>query len=290
MEEFDEQKDEKELCAWNEWKVVCSIHGCSEPNASILKERVFNAFFRKINFVSLGKVQINIDKKNDFANDFDCGIIEKALSPTSPLNYKDHVWRKMKDSPDEPLKVIRGDLVGKKGIINEIAEKYMRENYPWRKCEKVIDGKRKKFYTIFPSMQEKANGAENGLTWEERIQSIPLWTTPEFSSEEEINEFRTFIKEKFNDVQSIILLAKLSDISLDNKFVLQYTDLRKSRIYEIWEDVQAMSKRMMGDFPELRTAEGVKVFMEVLFDKISTEKSRKPLLSMIERKFPFLRS
>ena len=32
------------------------------------------------------------DYRVNWAHEFDCGIIEKANSPTSPKNYKDHTW------------------------------------------------------------------------------------------------------------------------------------------------------------------------------------------------------
>jgi len=71
----------------------------------------------------------------DWAHEFDCGIIEKAKSPTSPKNYKDHTWECISRSNDKPLKVIRGQLLGPVSIINEIAERFLRRNYPqiWEK-------------------------------------------------------------------------------------------------------------------------------------------------------------
>ena len=62
-------------------------------------------------------------------DEFDCGIIEKANSPTSPKNYKDHTWKCIQQSDDPPLKIIRGQLLGFQGIINEIAERFLRNNF-----------------------------------------------------------------------------------------------------------------------------------------------------------------
>ena len=80
-------------------------------------------------------------RKNDWrmfwAYEFDHGIEEKAKSPTSPKNYKDHTWECIKRSNDPPLKVIRGQLLGKHGIINEIAERYLRD-YHYELWNKLV--------------------------------------------------------------------------------------------------------------------------------------------------------
>ena len=69
------------------------------------------------------------DYRINWAHEFDCGIIEKANSPTSPKNYKDHTWECIQRSDDPPLKIIRGQLLGVQGIINEIAERFLRNNF-----------------------------------------------------------------------------------------------------------------------------------------------------------------
>ena len=69
------------------------------------------------------------DYRVNWAHEFDCGIIEKANSPTSPKNYKDHTWECIQRSDDPPLKIIRGQLLGFQGIINEIAERFLRNNF-----------------------------------------------------------------------------------------------------------------------------------------------------------------
>lgn len=69
------------------------------------------------------------DYRVNWAHEFDCGIIEKTNSPTSPKNYKDHTWECIQRSDDPPLKIIRGQLLGFQGIINEIAERFLRNNF-----------------------------------------------------------------------------------------------------------------------------------------------------------------
>lgn len=72
---------------------------------------------------------IQHDFRVDWAHEFDCGIIEKANSEKSPKNYKDLTWECIARSDDPPLKIIRGKLLGHLGIINEIAERYLRNNF-----------------------------------------------------------------------------------------------------------------------------------------------------------------
>ena len=69
------------------------------------------------------------DYRVNWAHEFDCGIIEKADSPTRPKNYKDHTWECIQRSDDPPLKIIGGLLLGFLGIINEIAERFLRNNF-----------------------------------------------------------------------------------------------------------------------------------------------------------------
>ena len=69
------------------------------------------------------------DYRVNWAHEFDCGIREKANSRTSPKNYKDHTWECIQRSDDPPLKIIRGQLLGFQGIINEIAERFLRNNF-----------------------------------------------------------------------------------------------------------------------------------------------------------------
>ena len=75
----------------------------------------------------------------DWACEFDAGIVEKANISKTSKNYKDHTWECILRSDDPPLKIIRGQLVGPKGIINEIAERFLRCNYPqiWEKQSSV---------------------------------------------------------------------------------------------------------------------------------------------------------
>ena len=45
-----EEKNNLVLKAWNEWKIICSILGCSLENRKLLLQEVGNAFRKKIFF------------------------------------------------------------------------------------------------------------------------------------------------------------------------------------------------------------------------------------------------
>ena len=82
------------------------------------------------------------DKYSMWALTFDMGVINTP-PPGSKIpdeygeaeitelqkRYKDYVWNLKATSPDPPLKVIRGKLTGPLSIMNEIAERYLRENH-----------------------------------------------------------------------------------------------------------------------------------------------------------------
>lgn len=206
MNDRNKEWNEKSLTAWNQWKSICSICGCSDEYKHILMIEVVNAFQKKLHSVIGNQLdslfsdsyeattageekterailpsqsgelpsdgsfyhsedfdEKDIDKDKDledlitpedanelnpddaenqeqgnkteklfrvdWAHEFDCGIIEKANSGKSPKNYKDHTWECINRSDDPPLKIIRGQLLGHLGIINEIAERFLRNNF-----------------------------------------------------------------------------------------------------------------------------------------------------------------
>lgn len=239
MSNDNKEWNEKSLLAWNQWKAICSICGCSDEYRHILMMEVANAFKKKLHSVigyqldslfsddyktnaaeeanaeqnilpsqsgmlpsdrsfyhsedfdkndigddkeledavspedtgepqpddepdsddeqsdsvdsvdgdknpndAMPKDVLPKDAKNqaqwsmagrrfrvDWAHEFDCGIIEKTNSEKSPKNYKDHTWECISRSDDPPLKIIRGQLLGFVGVINEIAERFLRNNF-----------------------------------------------------------------------------------------------------------------------------------------------------------------
>lgn len=155
-------KNKAEWDAWLEWKRVCSVNGCSVDNRRILSNVVFNAFCRKLQFVSQiiyndwkrgGKLE---ESRDEFIQEFDTGIeIKKhegvlaemrrargeepqreetltTASPTSkvrltvsPKDYKSLAFNRALTQPDDPLRAFRGALVGPQGIINSIVEHFL---------------------------------------------------------------------------------------------------------------------------------------------------------------------
>ncbi len=126
-----EEQNAAILEAWCEWKRICSILLCDELNRSLLAKEVAKAFVRKLNGALGDNVRLigesELERKK-LAHEFDCGIIEKADLAKTKKNYKDYIWLKLSNSEDPPLKIIRGGLIGTHGIINEIVEKWLKDN------------------------------------------------------------------------------------------------------------------------------------------------------------------
>ena len=160
----DEQlaKNAAEWTAWLEWKRICSVLGCSPNNRSILSRVVFQAFKRKLAKVSCTihdqwqKEGTLSARRDDFIQEFDVGIEikkkegdlarehaargekprrEETLTTSSPYSerrvivspkdYKAHAFNLALKQPNDPLRAIRGQLVGELGIINAIVEHYL---------------------------------------------------------------------------------------------------------------------------------------------------------------------
>lgn len=123
------ERNDKSLKAWCQWKEICSILGCRPEAKSLLAQEVGDAFRKKLNYTvgprAYGHLN-GVSCNEDFAQEFDVGIIEKAYIAKTRKNYKDVVWQCIAVSDDPPLKVIRGKLIGNSGVINGIVEKWLR--------------------------------------------------------------------------------------------------------------------------------------------------------------------
>ena len=174
MNKPDVEKNDLSLCAWKEWKKICAVADCSKLSRRILAREIFDAFRRKIvrtfprhSSIILwqipileddGETKTKMNANNEdsvamfWANEFDVGIIQQpvpqwAIAETGGLlkDYKDFIWFKAERSEDPDLKVIRGKLTGQRGIINEIAEHYVRDNHWlfWENYREHANSKRK---------------------------------------------------------------------------------------------------------------------------------------------------
>ena len=153
-----EKRNRAALAAWNSWKEVCWVAGIGKSldgkkaigtseQANILRTEIERGFRRKIDpfWNQLANESGNsVLDDLDYADVFDNKIVEyetvdrvdkrsSVYADSTRIRkkkaWKDFVWSSVAASEDEPLKVIRGKLIGKEGVINQIVEEWLMENY-----------------------------------------------------------------------------------------------------------------------------------------------------------------
>lgn len=220
-------------------------------------------------------------KKNsrvDWAHEFDCGIIEKANSETSPKNYKDHTWECIKRSDDPPLKIIRGQLLGRLGIINEIAERFLRNNFHGKWVEYI--GHMKQI-----SFQEPLNSDEKGEEEAGTLADIiPGDDPPPQLDPSERNYLRECFKGLFTNDNAAILLVHLSNLSIAMPELRNYVGL--SSVSPLYDRFNNVILRKIFALPEeclqaLRTPGAGKFLISLLIEQIKPEKEASLLLQKV---------
>lgn len=231
MDESEEQKkrNDAELKAWCEWKEICAILKCSPKAQEILSGRVWVAFNRKLYACTHGQrfLESSAEGRREAASWFDAGIIEKANFDKTKKNYKDDPWLKASKSPDPPLKVIRGNLIGAVGIINLIVEKWLGYNGYKESCgvwyqPNSLEGK----------VEEKSETApdKSRVQIEDELRggafdSVDIWLD---NGREEIV---SCLKKAFNASDAAIQVAIANNLSITTDERLQaFTGIGKSMI------------------------------------------------------------
>ncbi len=265
------------LQAWCEWKEICSIGGCNEDFRFVLANEVAGAFRRKLHTLlgaSFEMVSSSELGAACLAHEFDCGIIEKAELAKTKKNYKDYVWLSIGKSDDPPLKVIRGLLVGPRGLINEIVENWLKSN-GWVISSRTDPetGKRTDVCYRPASVEEKEEkrgdpSAEEGpdseqpMTSDKRGHLVTSFepepqpgkandlTAPDTEGAEELDrwlddlDYEAAFREVFDVADAVILFAKAFKLSptTDEK-VLAFAGIKRG----------AVSKRTQGYEDKVRT-------------------------------------
>lgn len=151
-----EVRNARALEAWNAWKEVCWVSGVGRSldgkppigtleQAEILRSEIERGFRRK---VCPYRTQLEDEQGKgilddfDFANEFDNKLVEFETVERLDKRFhegegrvrkkkawKDVIWAAAKSSADDPLKVIRGKLIGSMGVINQVVEEWLAETY-----------------------------------------------------------------------------------------------------------------------------------------------------------------
>ena len=293
MTAYSKEENNKVLEAWNEWKTVCSILGCSQEHSLLLAKLVGNSFRQK-----LARVIHNPHPVEDIrtcAHEFDMGIIEKATNPgmdkrtgleRTKKNYKDVAWQKCEESNDTPLKVIHGVLIGPQGIINDIVESYGEKEYGYDWLNKA--GKR--FLVHHQSINAPVEGNNGSTTeWGDFINDL---CTPPQSLDDSEMELINQEAQKYTPQEAAILLASLADLAMTEPTLLAFIDRRKTwaseKIIEIrtrlglfleacfskesFLQIQVLTQIKKLFFMKLAAEKGASEFLSMLKDKMSKNK------------------
>lgn len=296
-----DKKNKEELKAWMQWKEVCAIMKCDEPLREILKAKVTDAFRKKFARISPEVLKIAFNENNvNWANEFDIGIIEKSELSKTKKNYKDFTWQKIKESSDPPLKVIRGELLGGKSIINGIAERYLRVNHHtvWKnvsgcysnykrckrhgksknckKCDKYENCKNWIFVSTEAPLNEGNTGDSRtiGSTLQDNSKS------PESSFDIEVLE-QCF--PKFSNTDAAILLCHLEGIALTNPNLLEFVGKAKTRVNDRLNNFIVPKLRNMSNDCKEACKKNTDFIISSLKEQISSEKGSQKVLLDIEQ-------
>ena len=318
----DEQlaKNAAEWTAWLEWKKVCSVLGCSPDNRSILSRVVFRAFTRKLAKVSRTihdqwQAEGSFSAlREHFIQEFDVGIEikkregdlarehaargegprrEETLTTSSPYSekrvavspkdYKAHAFNLALKQPDDPLRAIRGQLVGEHGIINAIVEHYLLYTcgltLDWIES---VDENGKKVRSIgfkavsFTELEEKGVGnptrkngfgddgssvGEGGDDSPDSDDGDPLdsFVDPGFdpTDEDDLVRLREDVRDRFSARQMAVLLAGLRGMAINAKSLQNFCGIGHSMLDKTFHSLVVVGrdpvtrKKTIRDVPAL---------------------------------------
>ncbi len=287
MKSYTEEENNRALEAWNEWKTVCSILGCSKENSLILAKLVGDSFRQKL--ASVIHNPYPVDDIQTCALAFDMGIIEKASFPgidkrtgleRKKKNYKDVAWQKTEKSSDAPLRVIHGVLIGPHGIINDIVKSYVEKEYGYD----WLNSEGKRFLVHHQSINVPMEGRDGSTAeWGDFIND--LCTPPEELDDSDLEIIDEEVK-KFSIQQAAVFLADMVDLAMTDETLLDFIDKGKT-----WaSDERNAMRRELASFlkanfyAELHITV-LKQMKNKFFLKLTAEKRATEFLSVVKQRY-----
>lgn len=295
------EKKRKILGAWQEWKERCAVNACSAENKSLLQGEIKSGFQRKLN--RFAGAFMSRDERFDFgdvdyATEFDSALYEYEHREEEGHKiydkgffgdpnhvrkakaWKDFTWDTASKSSDPPLQVIRGKLVGSVGIINDIVENFLAQNYPGRFHNDM--------YVVNHSLDVPA--VENsGVSVESLLGNDDRIIFPGSDVEVEEAVWQKWMSEFYKTVTTrdcAFLLAQAYGITLyDDAAILKDLGVAKSAAYNGKDRVlkkvkkDAIPPEMAKEIQD--SAQCRKRFLDSLEDKIRVEKLSPTLLLRI---------
>ena len=211
-----------------------------------------------------------------WANEFDSQLAIKSKdSSTANKSYKDWLWNKCENSKDPKLKIIRGKLLASRGVINEIAEKYLKVNHyeiwvNYERSRKSEDGKFLKFSCDSLDRQINDDGTVIG-----DVIAAPQEMTNQIGSQ---NLLREDLCAEFTSSEMAFILAAANRM-LSNQEFLDFVQLKKSAANSYWNNTLCNKLRSDSVYYELLHTPEV---LDTIKFLLTQEKSAKPFLLKVD--------
>ena len=246
------------------------------------------------------------DLSHFWTHEFDIGILFKANAAPDADNadeegrqlngdiwkgtakdYKDYTWHKLANSNDAPLKVIRGILIGPRGIINAIGESYLYANHRdvWENYQEERRNKKRtlskkehieniRVISIDQPLSSNGDG-EDQRSLGDKIASpaIGAWAAPTRS--ESLKEAEELL-EQFSTWELALILAKGAGV-LAARETETFLKAGRTKIYNYWNN--NLEKKACANM----TLFAKKSVLFVMKKRIETEEGGKLFLSVIRK-------
>ena len=287
------RKREEELRAWDEWKKICAVDGCTPESRRTLVDIIGKAFKRKVTckvpWITDAMLGARMGVGGDellsaLATEFDTRVLCRAEvdSPDRRFDtesgrtrqkkkYKNIVWDAIPNGSDEKLKIIRGMLLGKENhasAMNDIADDFI--------CEEFGRG----FSKIEKSLNEPLSDG-SGRTL---MDTIPAMSKPlELSPEEE-----RFLKDEVDRLSlaevAVLYVAAFQGKSLDSHEVLEFISMGKSAAYELQKKTLKQCQACIYNNFECKAwSAAARHIKNLLVERIKAEKCGNDLLMYMGR-------
>lgn len=291
-----------ELAAWNQWKEVCYVNGCSDKEKKYLQRRVVGKLSRELRLRGIDLTKDTRLQADDLVAEFDLYLAYKDGAITGETGaddqkqtngrsdfkqYKDHVWRKAASSQDPPMQVINGMLLGKKSVAMEVVRKMMRKYFA-AQTERLVRQETGKIVArqVLPvSLQnDDQKQQEEKNSWEETLADTKI-TGPDEQALQNKDELRTALQKILGELveaEKVVLLANLRQFSVSDDAVCKAMHSKKSTACALAVKVRdklAQWRNTSQDAPRVMTL----AMHEVMCEMITKELKRKQCPEM--RKF-----
>lgn len=233
-------RNDLELAAWNEWKEVCCILGCSDSHREALKDRMWTSALSKLGTLLESafpewKDEFSEDGwKDEISGRFDAyireGEADHADHAGKRLNYKDTIWNiiaenRQQGNDESPLKVIRGKLTAPKRVLDGVLEKLVKEK-GW--TFKILDHQ---LLRVGSLNEELPGHSEDGDDACERIGQIraedSLRVVYAAIPKDDCAFIRETLRDQFSFVECAVLYAYFKGITCDSPVLSAVTGCKR---------------------------------------------------------------